>query len=375
MIYALGLAATRGIVDRMKTSDSIAERMELSQLILKEGPDAATIMIEVALEVKAPSEALKLLDLIPHAMNETQAEAALGQLLRHPALAVRRRAASFLGGRGYPRAGAHLVEALRKETDPSARALFVETLGLLKYEAGITMLGQILETRSEFDDVRSLAAAALGNLGRPQAIPALIRVAAKGKGLMLVLNPAPTMVRSAAIRALGNYLRVPESREAIKRSLEDPDAPVRDAAREALLVPMIKVFGDPVRKAVLVFDLEQVPPSFQGSFTGLLSEVPLDQICQILDERGRTGLLLINVGGSNAEVYLEQGNVVSSEYNGLKGKPAFAQFCRWEGTSFLFLPGVAPSKPGPPTSLMRMVLEACDVDGGTSVRRRPPEKA
>src|SRR5262249_44728046 len=143
MVEWIGFPAARGIIERMRTSDSVAERMDLAQLILKAGPDAGEILAEEALQVKAPSEALKLLDLIPHAMNDTQAESSLGTLLRHPALAVRRRAASFLGGRGYPRAGNHLVEALRKETDPSALGLFVETLGLLKFEPGLTMLGQI----------------------------------------------------------------------------------------------------------------------------------------------------------------------------------------------------------------------------------------
>ena len=40
MIEALGLTAARGMIDRMKTSDSVAERMDLAQLILKAGPEA-----------------------------------------------------------------------------------------------------------------------------------------------------------------------------------------------------------------------------------------------------------------------------------------------------------------------------------------------
>jgi hypothetical protein len=379
MVEALGVTAARGLVERIKTSDSVAERMDLAQLILKAGPDAGTMLAEEALEVKAPSEALKLLDLIPHAMTETQSEVALGNLLRHPALAVRRRAASFLGGRGYSRAGALLVDALRKESDASARGLFVETLGMLKYEAGAATLGQILGTGSENEDVRCMAASALGNLSRAGAvIPVLSRASAKGKGLSLVLNAAPTAVRAAAVRALSNFSRVPEARDAIKRALDDPEAAVRDAARDATIVPILRVFGDQARKAALVADVEQIASFSQGGVTGFLSEVPLDQICQALDEGGRTGLLLLNVGGSNAEIYVDKGDVVSAEYNGLRGKPAFIQFCKWEGNCFLFLPGVAAPRPGPPTSLMRMLLEANDVSGGpggTAVRPRPPEKS
>jgi hypothetical protein len=137
---------------------------------------------------------------------------------------------------------------------------------------------------------------------------------------------------------------------------------------------MIKAFGDPVKKAALVTDVQQIVNFADGGVTGLLSEVPLDQICQALDEGARTGLLMVHVGGSNAEVYIEKGDVVSAEYNGLRGKPAFVQFTRWEGTYFLFVPGVKPQKAGPPTSLMRILLEACDVEGNTTVRRRPEKK-
>src|SRR5204862_8351132 len=69
------------------------------------------------------------------------------------------------------RAGALLLEALRDESDPSARTLFVETLGHLRHEAAIATLGQIVESRSEGDEARAAACVALGTLGKPQAIP------------------------------------------------------------------------------------------------------------------------------------------------------------------------------------------------------------
>jgi hypothetical protein len=266
IVEALGLLAAKAVVNRMRSSDSVMERMDLVQLILKAGPEAASIMASEAREVVAPSEALKLLEQIPAAMGEASAESALGLMLSHPALAVRRRAASFLGGRGYPRAGGYLVDALRKETDPPARALFVETLGMLKYEGGLATLGQILDSRADTDEVRCVAAAALGSLGKERAVPMLIRASAKGRGL--TLNAAPTAVRAAAVRALSNYPRVPETREALRRALEDPEAAVRDAARESLTAPMIKTFGEVAKKAAPVFELTQVSNFKEGVFTG-----------------------------------------------------------------------------------------------------------
>src|SRR5947207_14261014 len=124
---------------------------------------------------------------------------------------------------------------------------------------------------------------------------------------------------------------------------------------------MIKVFGDAVKNSALVYDIEQIAGFSEGGVAGYISDVPLDQICQLLDEGGRTGLLTLNVGGINAQIYVNRGDVVSAEYDGLKGKLAFNKFCRWEGTYFHFAPGSTPSKPGPPTSLMRLLLVACDV--------------
>ena len=124
---------------------------------------------------------------------------------------------------------------------------------------------------------------------------------------------------------------------------------------------MIKVFGDGAKKAVPVSDLAQVTNFRDGPFTGMLSAIPFDQLCQMIEETARTGLLQLNVGGSNAIIYVHKGDVVLAEYNGQRGQLAFNQFCRWEGTYFLFQPGLGPPKPGPPSSIMRMLLEACEV--------------
>ncbi len=361
LIEAFGPTAARSLVERMKVSDSVAERMDLALLIFKAGPEAGEIMAEEVQQVRAPSEALKLLDLVPLSMAETQAETTLGASLRHPALAVRRKAATLLGGKGFPRGGSHLVEALRKEADPSARLLYVETLGNLRYEAALTTLGTILESRSETDDVRSSAASGLANIGKPQAIPMLTRASAKGRGFTLVLNAAPTSVRTAAVRALGSFGRYPEARDALRKSLEDPDVAVREVAREALVAAMVKVFGDLAKRAGFVSNAEQLSHFSEGGVAGYLSEVPLDQICQILEEGTRTGLLMLNVGGSNAKVYLDKGGVVAAEYNGLKGQDAFNLFCRWEGTYFMFTPGVAAPAPGLSRSLIKMMMDACEL--------------
>jgi hypothetical protein len=345
----------------MKSSENMAERMTLAQLLLRAGPEARAVLGAEVLTVFAPSEALKLVDLLRLALTEEEAEEALAATLRHPALAVRRRAAAYLKGRPTPRTAGHFMEALRKENDPSVRVLFVETLGALNADSAFTTLGQVLDSRGETDEVRGAAARALGALGKPQAIAMLARVANKGRGFALVLNPAPTAVRAAALRALGAFTRYPEAREALRRGLEDTEAAVREAAREALLSPFPKTFGEMAARVEFVGSAEALDQIGPGAFAAYLSEVPLDAVCHTLEERGRSGLLQVHVGGSNAQISLDRGSVVNTDYNNLKGQEAFNQFCRWEGVYVLFTPGAGAGASGPPQSLIKMLMDACEL--------------
>jgi hypothetical protein len=345
----------------MRVSDAMAERIGLAKLILRAGPEAGNAMASELLRVLAPSEALKLLDQVRLAMSEAQAETTLGATLRHPALAVRRRAAAFLKGGEYPRAANFFLEALRTETEPSLRAIFVESLGALRHESSLALLGQILEAKNEPDEVRVAAAAALARLGKAQAIPILIRVSSGSRGLSLMFKAAPGNVRAAALRALSTSTHVPDAREALRRANEDPEPQVRSAASEAIRYPIIQALGEAARKATLVSDAAKMGQFSGDGVTGFLSEVSLDQVCKFLEESGRTGLLSVSVAGTTALIYLRQGSVVSAEYGSAKGQDAFNAFCKKEGVCFLFIPGILPQTSSPPRSLIDMVMDGSEL--------------
>jgi hypothetical protein len=359
---ALGPAAARGIVDRMRVSDAMAERIGLAQLLLRAGPEAGAVLAAELQRILAPSEALKLLDLVRLSMAEDQIEATLGATLRHPALAVRRRAAAFLKGGGFPKAATFFVDALRTENESSVRSQFVEALGALKHDNSLVLLGQILEAKAEAEEVRFAAAAALGVLGKPQAAPILLRVAAPKRALgLMVFTPAPVAVRAAAMRALAAYGQHPEVRDTLRRSLEDSDAPVRAAASDTLRTPLVQTLGESARKATLVVDVARLG-SFAGEgVTGFLSDVPLDQLFKFIEESGRGGRLSLSMGGVTALVHLQKGEVVAAEYGSAKGQEAFNQFCRREGLGFLFIPGIACPDPSPPRGLIDMMMDAFEV--------------
>jgi hypothetical protein len=237
----------------------------------------------------------------------------------------------------------------------------VESLGALRHESSLTLLGQILEAKNEPNEVRIAAAAALARLGKASAIPILIRVGSKPRALTLVFSVVPPVVRAAAIRALSTSTHVPEVREALRRALEDTEAVVRNAASEALRYPIVQALGDIAVKASLVSDAAKLGQFSGDGVTGFLSEVSLDQVCKFLEESGRTGLLSLSVAGSTALVHLRQGSVVSAEYAGFKGQDAFNKFCVRDGLCFLFIPGILPAASSPPRSLIEMVMDACEI--------------
>ncbi len=201
----------------------------------------------------------------------------------------------------------------------------------------------------------------------------LTRACTKGaRGFTKVINAAGPVVRAAAARALAGYVRYGESREALRKAIEDPDAVVREAAREAFMTPMIKAFGEPVKNAKLLATVEDAATAEAG-FAGLLSEVPIDQICQFLEERQESGALYVAVGGSVAEVYLVRGSVVAADYDGRTEQEAFNQFCRWEGMYFFYNPGVASPREGTPQSLIQMLMDACELQDKTERPRPEPQ--
>jgi hypothetical protein len=292
-------------------------------------------------------------------MTEDQIEATLGTTLRHPALAVRRRAAAFLKGGTFPKAATHFIDALRTENEPSVRAQLVESLGGLRHEASLNLLGQILESKSEPEEVRLAAALALGALGKAQAIPILTRVAVPRRALgLMVFTPAPTSVRAATLRALGSYLQYKEVRDLLRRLLDDPEAPIRNAAADGIRSPLVQALGEMAKKAMLVVDVAKLGGFAGDGATGFLNDVPLDHLFKFLEESGRAGLLTVASGGVVARVHLQKGQVVAAEYGTAKGQDAFNKFCRKEGLGFLFIPGIACDQPSPPRGLIEMMMDA-----------------
>jgi hypothetical protein len=354
---ALDEAAARHLIAEIRRSDGAAHRIQLAEILARIGPRAGSALADEARQASAPSDALRLLEALPHAAPESVASVALGSLLRHPALAVRRRAAALLGERAYDRSGELLLSALREEKEASSRVSLVEALGRLKHGPAREILEPAAEARSETDEVRAAACGALARFADPASIPVLVGLCARSpRGITGILRPTPAAVRSAALRALSAFAGHPAAREALRKATEDSDGQLQAIAREVLYAPIEKAVGDvarEVRHAAVAREVKAL------KLAGALQEIPLDQVCQLIGSSEKTGLLALDFEGRPARVWFEDGMVTAADFESRQDQEAFNAFIRLKKGQFLFQPGEIAPKRRLRSPVAMVLLEAC----------------
>lgn len=323
LVEALGAAATRYLFGVMKEAESAAERMRLAGIIVRAGPGAAAVLLDEIQKMSAPSEGARLLEVIPHAMPPDLAEMALTGLLRHGALAVRRRAAVLAAEQGYPRAGPALLEAFHAEEDALSRRALVECLGRVRYRGAVEDLAAVAEARANPADLRAAACVALGRIGDRRAVPVLARLCLKGeKGITGILRAVPAEVRAAAVRALALFPDEAEALEALRRVQEDRDPQVRAAALQARVAPFFEAFGARA-EGIRVVESEREIDGSGGPLGGTLRDVPFAALCARLAGLEASGGLHVSCGRSVGRVWLDAGLVIAAEFEGRRDAEAF----------------------------------------------------
>jgi len=354
---SLGDAAAAHLVAEMKTIEMTTQRMPLADAIARIGPGAAAVFSEELQKTTSPSEALRLLEVLPHAVPESTATVALASTLHHPVSAVRRRSAALLTDRVYARSGDLLLQALKDEKDPTIRATIVEGLGKLRVSGAFESLAAIADSRSESDDLRAGACMALARLGHAEAIPILAGVAAKSSRGLGLLKAASPSLRTAAIRALGQFPTQPSAREALKKLTEDSDPNLQAAARETLYRPVQKALataGRDVQQAAAVQEVRAGNVKLAGS----LQEIPLDQVCQLVGGADKTGLLMLSLEGRVGRLWFEQGQVVAADFAGLQDQLAVNAMAKNKKGDFIFQPGERPPQRRVRLTVQTMLIEA-----------------
>ena len=75
--------------------------------------------------------------------------------------------------------------------------------------------------------------------------------------------------------------------------------------------------------------------------TGNLSQIPLGDLLRMLGAGAQTGRLRLSSGLDSGDVFVQQGDIVHAESDGLAGEAAFARLAGWQAGSFRFEPGIS----------------------------------
>jgi hypothetical protein len=354
VVEALGEAAARCVVDELKKIEMGSNRLPLAEAIAQIGPAAGAMLSDELQKATSPIEALRLLEALPHAAAEDIAIVALSSTLHHRVSEVRRRSAAILTEHAYARSGELLLQALPNEKEPTTRATIVEGLGRLRVSGAFEGLATIADSRSESDELRAAACAALAGLGHKEAIPILVSIASKSsRGLGLLKSASPAL-RTAAIRALGQFQSTPEARDAIRKILDESDDTLKAVARESLSKnPTPSPAGSSGRVTP-----PHPTPAGSVKLAGSLQEISFDQVCQLVGGSEKTGLLVLSFEGRVARIWFERGLVVAAEYERRKDQAAFNAIARHKKGDFHFQPSERPPEKRIQSPVHMMLLEA-----------------
>jgi len=354
VVEALGEAAAKCLVDELKKIEMGSNRLPLAEAIAQIGPAAATMLSDELQKATSPIEALRLLEALPHAAAEDIAIVALSSTLHHRVGEVRRRSAAILTEHAYSRSGELLLQALPGEKEPTTRASIVEGLGRLRVSPAFEALATIADSRSESDDLRAAACGALAGLGHKEAIPILVSIASKSaRGLGLLKSASPAL-RTAAIRALGQFQSTPEARDAIRRILDESDDTLKAVAMESLSKNSTP---SPAGSAARVTP-PHATPAGGVKLAGSLQEISFDQVCQLVGGSEKTGLLVLTFGGHVARIWFDRGLVVAAEYERRKDQEAFNAIAQHKKGDFHFQPSERPPEKRIQAPVHMMLLEA-----------------
>jgi HEAT repeat protein len=327
---AMDRAAVVFLVSELKTIENLQERLRVAETISRLGADGVACLGEEAARTEVPSEALRLVEVIPVAVPATDAEDILARLMKeHPVLSVRRRSAVLLAERGFPRAEEILRFTFETVKDPAVRGVLIDAIGRLKGDSPLALLMEAAASRAEPDEVRAAACMALGKRKVEDALPLLIELATRPpSGLTRMLRGASPMLRIGALRGLAGFPGSPSAVQAIRACAEDPDATVRAAVVAVEKPTMVRAAAPPAAPA----------PAAAG-LAGLLGDMPLETLIQSIGASNRTGVLRITGTEARGNVYFEKGFVVAVEYGERKDLDAMGDLLRLRAGAFLFRTG------------------------------------
>jgi HEAT repeat protein len=224
-----GIEGTRVMVQHLIDAPSFAERKAYLGALreVEKGTEIVTGMLRHGEWFVVRNAA----DLVGD-LRVAEAVPLLGEVTSHEDRRVRLSVALALAKIGTPETARYLRGPLR-DADPGIRLAVARSISG-KGLAGLAMMLVTAAESEEDEDVMAEYYRALGRIGTPEAVQALIEVVNAKKGLLSGRKASPR--RQAAVEGLG-YAGTDAARASLQELTKDRDRDVRDAARAALDTP------------------------------------------------------------------------------------------------------------------------------------------
>ncbi len=96
-----------------------------------------------------------------------------------------------------------------------------------------------------------------------------------------------------------------------------------------------------------------------ASFSGQISDIPVAELCQFLNNNSKTGVALLETPHGEGSISFSKGEMVKAQFRGDSGVKAFYQILKESGGSFKFTPGLSDMEKGSPPlgSFMNLLME------------------
>ncbi len=231
VIVMLGERALRPLINALKESTVMQERVRLMQL-LREFGDTQQPLILDELRASNPWYVHRNLLQVLEEIGTPAALETIADKLRHEDSRVRAGALTAAVRIGREQASSYLLISLQDE-DPDVRARALSLVGFCPTERVLEQVLRLLQPqrlgRDEAESVQLAAVLALGHFAAEDAYLALIEILQPR--LFSPFRRKSDEVRSAAVSALVNHLDKPGAAEAIQQATRDRSMTVRQTAQ------------------------------------------------------------------------------------------------------------------------------------------------
>jgi len=213
----------------IKESDDLRSR-KLAALAIKNLGEKAQRRFEEELNLGLTDEEIRRVVEVLGDLGSEQTTEALRGLIHYPDPAVKKDIMRFLAKLNSGQAKALIIEQL-KDTDAEVVSESVHLLGELKCAEAVPGLVRMLESHRSPDGLREELCIALGNIGHPHAVPALINHLNKKSFVFSAHRPDKERVRAAwALRRFSG----PVVEKALAKASRDKSASIALTAQESL---------------------------------------------------------------------------------------------------------------------------------------------